>query len=265
MDVPTPSALSVAADGLNRTFPPSTPAGALVYGVQPVSALSVGDQARLTPVLLTAFAFTGLLFIATCANLAGLMHARVAARRKELAVRQSLGAGRLRLMWEWMAECTLLALGGGVAALVVARLTAETLGAVELPRQLLGDLSFDTTLQWRVALYTLGVSMLGALLFGASSARRAARQVPVDALKEEGGNASGGRRSVRARRAMVTVQVGVSVVLLMLASLLTTSLRRQQSASPGFDTSVMGVLSVHLQRQRVPEGAARVDPVRAMR
>ena len=247
-------ALTVAADGINRQFPPSRPADALAYVVQPVSALSVGDQARLTPVLLTAFAFTGLLFIATCANLAGLMHARVAARRKELAVRQSLGAGRLRLMWEWMVECTLLALGGGVAALVVARLTAQLLGAVELPRQLLGDLSFDTTLQWRVAVYTLGVSLLGAVLFGASSAWRAARQVPVDALKEEGGNSSGGRRSVRARRAMVTVQVGVSVVLLMLASLLTTSLRRQQQASPGFDTSVMGVLSVHLQRQRVPEG-----------
>ena len=246
-------ALATAAADINRRFPPRASDAPFGYLVRPGSALSEGDRKQMSGVLLTSFAFTGLLFMATCANLASLMHARVGARRKEFAIRQSLGAGRLRMMSEWMLECILLALAGGAAALVVARVTAQALGAVQLPSQILGDLSFATSLQWRVVAYTIGVSLGGAVLFGLGSAWRAARQVPVEVLKEEGGNASGGRRTVRARRALVALQVGVSVVLLMLASLLATSLRRQQQASPGFDGSTLGLLSIHMQRQRVPQ------------
>jgi predicted permease len=246
-------ALASAAADINRRFPPRASDPPFGYLVRPGSVLAEYEREQMSQVLLTSFAFTGLLFLATCANLASLMHARVAARRKEFAIRQSLGAGRLRMMSEWMLECMLLALAGGAAALLVARITAKALGSVQLPLQLLGDFSFDTSLQWRVVAYTLGVSLGGAVLFGIGSAWRAARQVPVEVLKEEGGNASGGRRAARGRRALVAVQVGVSVVLLMLASLLATSLRRQQQASPGFDGSPIGLLSIHMQRQRVPE------------
>ncbi len=257
-------ALATAAAGINLRFPPRPTDPPFAYLVRPASALAQDDREELSPVLLTSFAFTGLLFLATCANLASLMHARVAARRREFAIRQSLGAGRLRLMSEWMLECMVLALAGGAAALVVARLAATALGAVQLPLQLLGDFSFDTTLQWRVVAYTFGVSLAGAVLFGTGSAWRAARQVPVEVLKEEGGNSSGGRRIARGRRVMVAVQVGVSVVLLMLASLLTTSLRRQLQTSPGFDASAVGLLSIHMQRQRVPKNEWRALTERAV-
>lgn len=246
-------ALATAAADINRRFPVRPSDAPFGYLVRPVTAMTEDDRQNLAPVLLTSFAFTALLFLATCANLSSLMHARIAGRRKEYAIRQSLGAGRLRLMTEWMIECMLLALAGGAAALFVARLTAVGLGSIQLPLQLLGDLSFATSLQWRVVAYSLGVSLCGAFAFGLGGAWRAARQVPVEALKEEGGTTTVGRGSSRVRRALVALQVGVSVVLLMLASLLSTSLRRQEHASPGFETSSLGVLSVHLQRQRVPE------------
>jgi predicted permease len=92
----------------------------------------------------------------------------------------------------------------------------------------------------------------GAGLFGATSAWRAGRLVPVEALKAESGTSTGGPNAARARRAMVIVQVGASVVLLMLASLLTQSLRWQRTATPGFDAAGIGLLSLDLLRQRVP-------------
>jgi predicted permease len=256
-------ALATAAADINRRFPPRQSDPSFGYLVRPLTALSEDDRENLAPVLLTAFAFTGLLFLATCANLASLMHARVASRRKEYAIRQSLGAGRLRLMSEWMAECVLLALAGGAAALVVARLTAMALGSIELPLQLLGDMSFATSLQWRVVAYTFAVSLAGAVIFGLGSAWRAARQVPVDALTQETGTTTGGKAAARGRRALVALQVGVSV-LLMMASLLATSLKRQLNASPGFETASIGLLSVHLQRQRVPAGDWRALTERAL-
>lgn len=246
-------ALSTVAADINRRFPGGTGSDELRFLVSPVSALSASDARQLSPMLLTSLAFTSLLFLATCANLAGLMHARLAARRRELAIRQSLGAGRLQLMRDWMLECSVLALAGGGIALAVARAVAVALAGVDLPSQVLGGLTFDTTLQWRVVAYTFGLSLIGAALFGVGSAWRAAQQVPVDVLKEEGGTASSGRQTARARRIMVAVQVSVSVVLLMVASLLVTSLKRQQVASPGFDGSAIGLVSLNLQRQRVPE------------
>jgi len=109
-------ALSRAADAINQQFPPGAGAAPFAFLVRPATALADSDRRTLAAPLLTIFAFTGLLFLATCANLAGLMHARLAARRRELAIRQSLGAGRLRLMREWMLECVALALCGGAAA-----------------------------------------------------------------------------------------------------------------------------------------------------
>jgi predicted permease len=245
-------ALALAADDVNRRFPPRAGATPFGFVVRPATALSEVDSRELSPMLWTALAFTGLLFLATCANLAGLMHGRLALRRRELAIRQSLGAGRGRLVGDWMLECIVLAVGGGLAALLVARLTAGALSSIEIPLQMLGGLSFDTTLQWRVVLYTFGVSVAGAGLFGATSAWRAGRLVPVEALKAESGTSTGGPNAARARRAMVIVQVGASVVLLMLASLLTQSLRWQRTATPGFDAAGIGLLSLDLLRQRVP-------------
>jgi predicted permease len=257
-------ALAAAAEDITRRFPPSPGDGPFRFEVRPATALAEADRRRFEGPLVTTFAFTGLLFLATCANLAGLMHARLTARRRELAIRQSLGAGRTRLIAEWMTECLLLACAGGAAALVLARFTAIGLSRIDLPLEMMGSASFATTLQWRVVFYALGVSALGCVLFGVTSAWRASRQAPVDVLKSEGGAAAGGRQSARTRRVMVAFQVGVSVVLLLVASLLASSLHRQRVAPPGFAAADVGLMSIDLRRQRVPEGEWPVLTRRAL-
>lgn len=241
-----------AAEDLNRRFPPARESDAVGFVVVPATALGEQDAAALTPMLTVAFAFTGLLFLATCANLAGIMHSRLASRRRELAIRQSLGAGRWRLAGEWLVECQLLALLGGAAALVVARATAGALGTMDLPAELVGGLSLEATMGWRVVAYAFGLSAFGALCFGASTAWRAGRHAPLPVLKAADGPQAGGADSSRTRRLTVTIQVASSVVLLVVAGLFSTSLSRHAQADPGFDADRLGVMAINLQRQRAP-------------
>ncbi len=242
-----------ASDVINQQFPPARASDAVAFTAVPAAALSESDAEGLRPLLQAVFAFTLLLFLATCANLTGIFQSRLASRTRELAIRQSLGAGRWRLAFEWMIECTLVALLGGLAALGIGVIGARVLMGMDVPAELVGTLRFDAAIGWRVVAFTVGLSLVGAVLFGAGTAWRAGRRAPVSALKDEGGAQAGGARRSRARRMTVALQVAASVVLLVVGSLLATSLSRQFGADPGFDAERLGVMSLSLQRQRVPQ------------
>ncbi|MGE5837768.1 MAG: ABC transporter permease [Acidobacteriota bacterium] len=219
------------------------------FAVTPASAVNEAERGVITPVLATAFGFTVLLMIVTCANLAGVMQARVAARRREMAVRQALGAGRGRLASEWLTECFCLAIIGGVAGLLLARLIGAGLSRIPLPLQILGDFSFDTALDWRVIAYAAALSLVSGLVFGLAPAWRASRLHAFPLLKDDGGTVAGGRRGTKVRRAAVFVQITISVVLLTGAGLLATALVRQQRLTPGFRTDELGLASFNLHRE----------------
>lgn len=256
--------LDRAAEGINREFPPARPSDAVAFGVVPASALSDDDRRSMAPMLTISFAFTGLLFLATCANLTGILQSRLASRAREIAIRQSLGAGRLRLAGEWMAECVLLALCGGILALAVGIAGTRAIGAMDIPSELVGQLSFSAAMGWRVLAYTLAVSLVGAVLLGAGTAWRAARRTPLTTLKADGGTQVGGAMATRGRRLTVVLQVACSAVLLVVAGLLAFSLSRQTSADPGFDADRLGLMSLSLQRQRVPQREWRALTDRAL-
>ncbi len=256
--------LDHAAAGINREFPPARPSDAVAFDVVPASALADDDRRSMAPMLTMSFAFTGLLFLATCANLTGILQSRLASRTREIAIRQSLGAGRLRLAGEWMAECVLLALCGGILALAVGIAGTRFVGALDIPAELVGQVSFSAAIGWRVLVYTFAVSLVGAVLLGAGTAWRAARRTPLTALKADGGTQVGGAMATRGRRLTVVLQVSCSAVLLVLAGLLTVSLSRQVSADPGFDADRLGLMSLSLQRQRVPAGEWRALTDRAL-
>ena len=148
-------------------------------------------------VLGTAFGFTVLLMVVTCANLAGVMQARLAARRREMAIRQSLGAGRGRLASEWLTECLCLAAAGGLAGLVVARLVGEALSRLPMPLQLFGDFSLETTLDWRLVTYGIALSLASALIVGFAPAWRAGRLHAFPLLKDGSGTISSGPVAAR--------------------------------------------------------------------
>ena len=187
---------------------------------------------RFSTPLAVLMSMVGVVLLIACANVANLMLARTAARRKEMVLRLALGSGHGRIIRQQLAESLLLAVGGALLGVLLAWWTGSLLLAA-LP----GDPATQTmsaTPDLRVLMFTLGLALLTALVFGLAPAITAAR-APVNAtLKEEGGSVMGGGRQARVRRALVVAQVALSMVLLAGAGLFARSLHNLTTLDPGF-------------------------------
>ena len=180
------------------------------------------DEAR-TPVLIL-MAATGLVLLIAVANAANLLLARSAERRKELAIRAAMGAGRGEIMGQFLTEALLLAATGGLCGLLFAAVTLKLLvrqitAASEAPQYFV-----DSRLESPVLLFSLGLSLLAGLLFGLYPAWEAARASLAATLKDESGQASGTKGTAMVRKVLVCVQVVVAAVLLIPTGLLLKSL-----------------------------------------
>jgi predicted permease len=165
---------------------------------------------------------SGLALLIACANVANLLLARGAARRREIAVRMAMGAGRWRLMRQFLVESLLLSSLGGVVGLVVAGWTMQGLVATIPPS--VGALGLSTELDPRLLGFALALSALTGLLFGVAPAARATRLNLESTLREQGSSVSGGLSSVRFRKALVVSQIVLTTVLLVGAGLFARSL-----------------------------------------
>ena len=164
----------------------------------------------------------GLALLIACANVANLLLARGAARQREIAVRMALGAGRWRLMRQFLLESLLLSLTGGAVGLIVAVWTIQGLVTAIPPS--VGALGLSTELDPRLLGFTLALSALTGLLFGVAPAARATRLNLEATLREQGSSASGSLSSVRFRKALVASQIVLTTVLLVGAGLFARSL-----------------------------------------
>lgn len=202
----------------------------------PLQEVLVGD---LRASLLVLLAAVGLVLLIACANVGNLLFARALARRKELAIRSALGAGRARVFQQLLVESMLLACTGGAVGLLLARLSLN-LGASMLSTQLprFDELSIDT----RVLLFALGASLLTGVLAGVMPALRAGRTDLNEALKE-GGRADSAV-GIRTRRLLIVGEVALSVVLLVAAGVMVQSLMKLRHADPGFNPSNVLILRV---------------------
>jgi len=196
-------------------------------------------------------AVVGLVLLAACANITGLMLARMTSRHREIAVRHSLGATRLRLMRQWLTESLLLALCGSAAGLLFALWAADGLMALTPPD--FGNFSPSLRLDARVLVFTLAVSVVAGLLCGLFPALRASRADLGVALKEGGSAAAGGRHGSRMQKSFVVTQVAVSLVLLVVAGLLLRSLQSTAAFDPGFKTDNLLLTQIDLRRQGYSE------------
>jgi len=247
------AALDRTSADLARRFP--SKGDAKTYVAAPATSLEEDDRASLMPAASLTMAVSGLLLIVTCANLAGLMQARAVARRREVAIRQSLGAGRGRVLAEWLTECLAIALAGGAAGLAFARLVA--LGVAQLPSAVFSRAGqIDAPLDWRVLGFALATSLVAAALVGLPTARWATSVGVSDVLKDEAVSTSGGRRGLRVRRATVLVQVAAAAVLLVGSGLLLASLRNLRTFDPGFRPDHLAGASVDLKRAQLSGPAA---------
>jgi predicted permease len=210
--------------------------------VVPLQELIVGDV-RLSLVMLLAA--VALVLLIACANVGNLLFARALARRKELAIRAALGAGRARVFQQVLIEALVLAAAGGVAGLLVARTSlavAATLLADQIPRA--NEISIDV----RVVLFVVGLSILTGILAGGFPALRAGRADLNDALKEGGRHDSA--VGVRTRRVLIVCEVALSLVLLMAAGVMLRSLVALRHVDAGFDPRNVLTLSVSLPETR---------------
>jgi putative ABC transport system permease protein len=202
---------------------------------------------------------TGIVLLIACANVANLLLARASARRKEIAVRLALGAGRLRLVRQLLTESLLLALAGGLAGLLLAVWAVELLKATPPPAGIF-SFNLDFSLDGRVLGFTAALSLLTGVLFGLVPAWHSARPDILPVLKDEtyaaaqGAQQSGRRFNLS--NAMVVTQVALSLVLLLCAGLFLRSLQRLQSVDPGFDAErlLTATLNIDLLRYTTAQG-----------
>jgi putative ABC transport system permease protein len=184
------------------------------------------------PALLVILGAVGFVLLIACANVANLTLAKSAMRRKEIAVRIALGAGRGRVIRQLLTESLTLSLAGGGAGLLLAswsNTALASLGPDTLPR--VRTVGLDTN----VLLFTLGLSVLAGLLFGLAPALRSTKTDLTKSLKDKARGSSSDRHQERVRQLLVVGEIAVSLVLLVGGGLMMRSFLRLTSVDPGFD------------------------------
>jgi putative ABC transport system permease protein len=199
--------------------------------------------------LLILYAAVGVLLAIACFNVANLLLARAAFRRREIAIRASLGAGRLAIVRQFLVESLLLVVGGGALGIALANWTLDVLVGLA-PIDLLSVP--ELVLDGRIALYALGVSTLTGLIIGLVPAVLVACHPSVASLRASG---SGGTHAPRVRQTLVACQVAMTVILLGGAGLLVRTVMALNNADNGFDKR-------HLLTMEVTLPVARYTPER---
>jgi predicted permease len=177
-------------------------------------------------------ALVGLVLLIACSNIANLLLARAADRRREIAVRLALGSSRGRLMRQLLAESLALAAFGGLLGLLFAYWTSRLIVSFQPPLPI--PLSVDVGLDVRVLAFTLGLTLLTGLVCGLAPALQASRADLVSAIKDDAAGLGRRHRRFGLRNVLVVSQVAVSTVLLVGAGLFVRSLASAQAIDPGF-------------------------------
>jgi predicted permease len=208
----------------------------LVESLSPVP----GARVPVAIFLVLLLTIVTLVLVIACANVAGVLLARAAARRTEIAVRLAMGAGRARLIRQLLAETLMLFVLGGVAGVAIARILASVLVAL-LP-SLPFPVNVSLALDGRALIFTAGMVLVSAVLSGLVPALQASKADVVSALKDD----AQAPARLRLRHAFVIAQVAVSILLVVVGGLFVRALQAAGSGNPGFDPHGVELASIDL-------------------
>ena len=217
--------------------PMSKEADAPAVRLLPAREALKGETSHIAPMLFLSMVAVGLVLLIACANIGGLMLARSAARRKEIALRLSIGAGRAHIVRQLLTESIFLSAIGGALGILVA-VWIEDLIVRFVSSNLRLPFPYVVSLNWRVLCFTIGATLFTGILAGLAPALRGARLDLTPALKETTSYLATSicpRRWIRLGDALVMAQIALSMIVLIGAGLFVRTLANLRALNPGFD------------------------------
>jgi predicted permease len=252
--------LKLSADEFRRKYPGGLMGPQEGFSVQRLQDAIVSDVRTSLLVLVGA---VSLVLLIACANVANLLLVRATGRKREIAIRAAVGAGRGRIIRQLLTESVLLSGAGGVLGLVLGVIAVRALLAVNpgnIPR--IGEHGSAVGLDWRVLLFTVAVSLLTGLLFGLIPALDASRADLSATLKESGGRTGSSFRQNKARSLLVISEMSLAIILLIGAALLIRTFVALRSVNPGFNAHNVLTLQMSLTGSRFEKTAGVAQLVR---
>jgi len=231
----------------------------VVWSAEVASPIPYGVRIRAAGFAGLLMALVGVVLVIACANLAGVLLARATGRRREIAVRAAIGAGRMRIIRQLLTETVLIFALGGLAGLVLARVITRVLFLLlpEFPV----PVNLSAPLDGRVVLFALMLSFISAVLAGIAPALHASKSDVVTALKDD---VQGSSDRMRLRNAFVIAQVAFSILLVVTAGLLVRAFDKVVSVKQGFDPRGVETAALDLKMGGYTDATGR-DVIRRLR
>lgn len=247
------TALQLAGQQFLKKFPGAMGPNESFVAVSMQQVMVSGARLSLL-VLLGAVSFVLLI---ACANVANLLLVRATIRRREIAIRASLGAGRRRIISQLLTESVLLSLVGGALGLFIGYAGVRALLSInpgDIP--LIGQHGADVTLDWRVLVFTVLIALVTGVLFGLIPALTASRSDLNVTLRESGARSGSGLRQNKARSLLVITEMALALILLVGATLLIRTFAALRSVDPGFNTHNVLTMNMSITGPRFQKTAA---------
>jgi putative ABC transport system permease protein len=207
--------------------------------------------------LLVLLGAVGFVLLIACANVANLLLARATLRKRELSIREVLGAGRARIVRQVLTESVLLALVGGALGLFIGYFGVQSLLAINpvtIPR--IGEHAGTIPFDWRILAFTFAISIFAALIFGLVPAFKASRADLTATLKESGSRSGTGFRQNKTRSLLVVTEMALAMILLVGAALLIRAFWELRTVNAGFQTHNILTMDMSLTGGRFQNTAA---------
>ena len=242
------AASSTIASSLERAYPDANKGRTIELARESDAALGINQRGQFVQAGVVLMVVVGLVLLIACVNLANLLLAQAARREREINIRATMGASRGRLVRQLMIESVTLSMLGGAAGLVVAFWSRNALWSFRPP--FLGNASIDLSFDVRVLGFTLFISLLTGLVFGAVPALKVSQTQLSEVLKSVGRSGGSGVGHNRLRALLVGAEVALATVALIGSGLFLRSMQAAQEMDLGFDSKHIGFIGLNPGGQR---------------